>query len=129
MSDAPSLSVAARLELLRSVLRAGDELEYTVVNTGDLPIMLGAAYVLERLENGRWIVANPNALCRAWGRRLPPGEQHQLTTRLAASLPAGSYRLRKRLSVDRDPHRGYEWLAQRNVEPCEATARFAIEVA
>jgi hypothetical protein len=127
MPDPPSSSVAARLELPKPTFTAGDDLEYVVVNTGDLPIMLGAAYVLERFEHGGWRVANPDAAFRAWGRRLTPGQQSELTTHLPASLPAGNYRLRKRLAADRDPHPGYEWLAQSDVASCEAIAEFTVD--
>jgi hypothetical protein len=129
MSDARGRTVAGQLELARSSFAAGDELTYTVANTGDLPIMLGAAYALERFDNGRWTVTNPNAGFRAWGRRLGPGQQTQLSTRLPPALPAGRYRLRKRLSVDRDPYPGLEWLAQSNIEPYEAIVEFTVNAA
>jgi hypothetical protein len=115
------------LKLSKPAFTAGDELQYIVVNTGELPIMLGAAYVLERFEQRGWRVANPDAGFRAWGRRLAPGQRTRLTTRLPASLPAGSYRLRKRLRADRDPHPGYEWVALSDVAPCEATAEFTVD--
>lgn len=103
MPDARSAAVGGRLELAQFSFTAGDELEYIVVNRGELPIMLEAAYGLERFEQHRWRVANPDAAFPAWGARLAPGQRARLTTCLPVSLPAGSYRLRKRLLADRDP--------------------------
>jgi hypothetical protein len=127
MPDARSAAVAGRLELAQPGFMAGDELEYIVVNTGELPIMLGAAYVLERFEQHGWRVANPDAAFPAWGARLAPGRRTRLTTHLPASLPAGSYRLRKRLLADRDPHPGCEWVSLGDVAPCEAIAEFTVD--
>lgn len=88
--------------------------------------MIGAAYVLERFERGGWRVANPDAAISRLGTAAP-GQQSELTTHLPASLPAGNYRLRKRLAADRDPHPGYEWLAQSDVAPFKAIAEFTVD--
>jgi hypothetical protein len=98
---------------------------YTVVNTGELPIALGAAYELDRLTDDAWEAIPIPYMFRAWGRRLESGERYELQARVPEFTEPGHCRLRKRLRVDRDPHPGYEWLA-REIEPIELTAEFEV---
>lgn len=125
-SDAPVPTLTARLELQRRVAAPGGELEYTVINTGDLPIMLGAAYSLDRQAEDGWQPIEVGVGFRSWGRRLLPGDRYQGTAALREDLPAGRYRLRKKLRADADPHPGYEWVAQAGIAPVEPAAEFVV---
>ena len=119
-------SLAARLELAGATAAPGGGLLYSVINTGSLPIMLGAEYVLERATDGGWErVPFPRAF-PLWGRRLAPGARSELTARVWEQAQPGRYRLRVPLGVDRDPHPGYEWVAAQEIEPIEVTADFDV---
>jgi hypothetical protein len=118
--------LAADLELAPTEAVAGEGLRYTVVNIGALPIMLGAAFELERLTEVGWErVAVPH-LSPLWGRRLESGDRFELTSRIPEFVHPGRYRPRKSLDVDRDPHPGYEWAAHQEIEPLVVTAEFAV---
>jgi hypothetical protein len=119
-------ALAAELELATTASTARDGLRYTVVNTGELPIMLGEAYELERLTDDGWQRVRIGTNFRLWGRRLESGDRFELTSRIPELAPAGRYRLRKRLAVDRDPHPGYEWVAHQQIAPLEVTAEFEV---
>lgn len=126
MADPTIASLGARLEVAAGGTGPGGTLLYSVINTGALPIMLGAAYVLERATGDGWErVPFPRAF-PLWGRRLEPGSRYQLTARVWEQAQPGRYRLRVPLDVDRDPHPGYEWVATREIEPIEVTARFTV---
>jgi len=127
VSDATAPKLAARLELPRPVAGPGGPLEYTVINIGDLPIRLGAHYSLECDAGDGWQPVETSAGFRAWGRRLLPGNRTQITAYLPQDLPAGRYRLRKRLNADADPHPGYEWIAHAEIPPIETTAEFRVD--
>jgi hypothetical protein len=99
---------------------------YSVVNVGELPIMLGEAYELEWLSDGGWEWVDLPFAFRLWGRRLESGDRYELAARVPDGAHTGRYRLRKRLDVDRDPHPGYEWLAGSGIEPIEVTAEFDV---
>ena len=118
--------LAADLELATKAAVAGESLQYTVINIGALPLLLGEAYQLERLTNGGWERINVGANFRLWGRRLESGDRFELTARIPEFVHSGRYRLRKRLDVDRDPHPGYEWVAHQEIEPIELTAEFEV---
>jgi hypothetical protein len=125
VSDTPGFVLSGRLELPQAAAVPGDALEYIVVNTGEVPIMLGAAYVLEhQASSGEWHAVEPRARFRAWGRVLSPGARCQLTARLPATLSAGSYRLRKILRAHTDP--GPNQGARASLVPVEATAAFTV---
>ena len=128
MAGDPSLFLAARLELAASAVVPGRVLEYTVINTGALPIMLGEAYGFERPAGDGWERVPVPYAFRLWGRRLESGGRFELTARVPELAHPGRYRLRKRLQVDRDPHPGYEWVAAREIEPIEVTAEFDVTV-
>jgi hypothetical protein len=121
---ARSTVLAARLELSAATFSRGEDLRYVVINTGDLPIMLGEAYELERLTDDGWERAAGPYAFRLWGRRLEAGGRYELTVRVPELAQPGRYRLRKRLGVDRDPHPGYEWVAHQVIDPIEVTAEF-----
>jgi len=123
MASVPSIRGAraiGRVEFLHTIARAGDSLEYAVVNTGERPLRFGAGYALERRDSGRWQLMNADQAFHAWARHLAPGERVQLTARLPAGLPAGSYRVRKRLSVVLPDRPGVG-------EPLQAIAELTIE--
>ena len=125
MSGPRPSALAAELELA-ATSTTGDGLRYMVVNTGELPIMLGEAYVLERLTDDGWERVRIGTNLRLWGRRLELGDRFELTVRIPGFAPAGRYRLRKRLALDRDPHPGYEWVAHQEIEPLDVTAEFEV---
>ncbi|MFZ0088482.1 MAG: immunoglobulin-like domain-containing protein [Solirubrobacteraceae bacterium] len=99
---------------------------YTVINEGDVPIMLGAAYRLERFSEDGWERVKLPYAFRLWGRRLESGDRHELSARLPDRVQPGRYRLHKRLDADRDPHPGYEWVAGSEIQPIEVTAEFNV---
>jgi hypothetical protein len=107
-------------------LEPGDDLAYAVINVGELPLVLGAAYELERIIGDGWERVAGTGAFRAWGRRLDPGGRYELTARVPERAQSGRYRLRKRVDVDRDPHPGYEWVAGREIEPVDLTAEFYV---
>ncbi len=118
--------LAARLELATTSVVRGEWLTYSVVNTGTLPIMLGEAYVFDRLVSDAWeLVPGPRAAA-LWGRRLVSGRRSELTARVPDLAHPGHYLLRKGLQVDRDPYPGYEWVAAEKVEPIVVTAEFEV---
>jgi hypothetical protein len=97
-----------------------------VINTGTVPLMVGASYELDSWSGGRWEKSPGPSRFRAWGRRLEPGDRFELFAPVPASARPGRYRLRKRLDADRDPHPGYEWVASHTIEPIEAAAEFEV---
>ena len=129
MPDSRSSVLAARLELSTTVAIAGEGLAYTVVNIGALPIMLGAAYQLDRFADNEWEHVEVPYAFRLWGQRLESGGTSELTARVPELVQPGRYRLRKRLDVDRDPHPGYESVAHQEIEPIEVTAEFEVTAA
>jgi hypothetical protein len=123
--DGSPYVLAARVEVGIPVVSGGG-VEYEVINTGELPIMLGEAYEFDRLGSTGWDrVPLPYAF-RLSGRRLEAGDRYGLAARVPDSALPGRYRLRKRLDVDRDPHPGYEWVAHQEIDAIEVTAEFEI---
>jgi hypothetical protein len=116
------------MEVGAAVATPGESVGYTVINTGDVPIMLGEAYGLERLSDGAWERVELPYAFRLWGRRLESGDRYELSARVPDFVQPGRYRLRKRLDADRDPHPGYEWVAGQDIEPIEVTAEFNVAV-
>lgn len=121
-----SFEVLARLDLHTTSAVPGDRLEYSVTNTGSLPILAGEAFGLDRLQENDWVPVEVPCMFRAWGRRLNSGESVALTARIPDGTPAGRYRLNKRLAVDRDPHPGYEWIAHHDIPPSVAFGEFDV---
>lgn len=106
----------------------GGRLGYVIINTGTVPVILGAAYGLERRVASGWEdVAIPYAF-PAWGLRLPPRSGRELVARIPERAQPGRHRLRVRLSADRDPHPGYEWVAQQEIQPVEVSAEFDVRL-
>jgi hypothetical protein len=97
-----------------------------VVNVGELPIMLGEAYELDREAADGWERISLPYAFRLWGRRLESGDRHELSARVPEFAQLGRYRLRKRLDVDRDPRPGYEWVAGEEIQPIEVTGEFEV---
>lgn len=126
MADPAAPVLSGRLEVTHPVVVVGGELEYAVVNDGDVPIMLGEDYEVDRRCAAGWERVALGYSFRLWGRRLGPGARFALTARLPEHVEPGDYRLRKWLVADRDPHPGYEWVAQQQIEPVEATAEFEV---
>lgn len=118
--------LAARLRVLSQTVSWGDELRYLVINDGDVPIMLGAGYGFDRWMSGEWEPVPMRLLVPLWGRRIGPGAQSQDSFPVREDLLPGRYRLRKRLDPDRDPVRGYEWVAKADITPIEPTAEFVL---
>jgi hypothetical protein len=116
------------LELGAVAAAPGGVVGYSVVNAGDLPIMLGEAYELERASGDGWERVELPFVFRLWGRRLESGDRCELAARVPDLAPPGRYRLRKRLAVDRDPHPGYEWVARQGIEPIEVIGEFDVTV-
>lgn len=125
MSDA-AVGVCARLDLGATSAVAGDRLEYSVLNTGSLPIVVGEAFGLDRLEDDEWVAVEVPYKFRLWGRRLNSGESFALTARIPDGTRIGRYRLNKRLVVDRDPQPGYEAIAQLDIPPTVARGEFDV---
>jgi hypothetical protein len=118
--------LAFGLELKTPSVAAGGTLSYVVINTGTVPLMLGAHYELDSWAGDRWGDFPGPRWFQAWGRRLEPGDRFELSAPVPASARPGRYRLRKRLGPDRDPHPGYEWVARHPSEPIEAAAEFEV---
>jgi hypothetical protein len=119
--------LAARVESAGTTAAPGGQIKYTVLNTGALPIMLGAHYELDRFIDNTWEPFPLPYAFRLWGRRLETGNRYELTARIPEHAPPGRYRLRKRLDVDRDPHPGYESLATKQIDPIELTTEFDVQ--
>jgi Big-like domain-containing protein len=114
------------LELSAPAAAPGGIVGYAVTNAGDVPIMLGEAYELERLSNGEWERVELPYAFRLWGRRVESGDRYELSARVPDLAQPGRYRLRKRLDADRDPRPGYEWVAGQEIQPIEVTAEFNV---
>lgn len=119
-------SLAARVELPAGTAVPGGSLVYCVINTGSLPIMLGAAFMLERTTGDGWERLPVPRAFPLWGRRLEAGERSELVAQVWDHAQPGRYRLRVPLQVDRDPHPGYEWVALQEIKPIEVTAEFDV---
>lgn len=116
VAGSSSSALAARLELAAAAAMPGERLGYAVVNTGELPIMLGEAYELERVSDDGWERFPVPYMFRMWGRRLEPGGRSELTARVPELAESGRYRL----------HPGYEWVAGQEIEPIEVVADFEV---
>jgi hypothetical protein len=124
-SGAPSL--AARLEVVGAAAAVpGGGLRYAVVNTGEVPILLGTAYGLERLGEAGWKEVALPYWFPACGLRLELRSRLELTARIPDDAQPGRHRLRKPLQADRDPHPGYEWVATSAIRPIELTLEFDV---
>ena len=119
-------SLAARVELPVGSAAPGGSLVYCVINTGSRPIMLGAAFVIERATGDGWERLPVPRAFPLWGRRLEAGDRSELVARVWDQAQPGRYRLRVPLQVDRDPHPGYEWVATQEIKPIEVTAEFDV---
>ena len=119
-------SLAARLELAAATAAPGGSLVYSVINTGSLPIMLGAAYTLERATRDGWERAPFPRAFPLWGLRLEAGARCELTARVWEQAQPGRYRLRVPLRVDRDPQPGRDRTAAQENDPIEVTADFDV---
>ena len=126
MDGRGAVSLVARLEVSAAAAAPGASVSYAVTNAGELPIMLGDAYELERLSDDAWERVEVPYAFRLWGRRLESGDRYELSARVPDLARPGRYRLRKRLDVDRDPHPGYEWLADQEIQEIEVTSEFNV---
>ncbi|MDQ6807461.1 MAG: hypothetical protein M3065_21495, partial [Actinomycetota bacterium] len=126
MEGRASSVLAARLELDATAVARGGQLGYLVINTGELPILLGEAYSVERFMGKSWCEVPLPYMFRLWGRRLAPGARSELIAQIPNAVPPGRYRLCKRLSVDRDPHPGWESVAREDIQPIEVTTEFSV---
>jgi hypothetical protein len=121
-------SPAARLELVAITAVAGGRLGCTGTNTGTAPLVLGADYGVERLTgSGSEEVALPYGF-RAWGLRLESLAHRELVGRIPEQAQPGRHRLRVRLTADRDPHPGYEWVAEQQLRGVEVSAEFDVRL-
>jgi hypothetical protein len=120
------MKLGGDLSIPRPSVQAGGELEYAVTNTGDVPIMLGASYSLERREGLAWSPVDHPRMFPSWGRSLRPGGHTTLSLIAPTHLTPGHYRLLKQLDADRDPRPGFEWVAQHDFEPVQTKAEFDV---
>jgi hypothetical protein len=85
--------LSAKIELPAPAVRAGDRLEYSIVNTGSVELICGLPYRLERYADNAWILMNPNMAFALPGFGVKPGQTHLLTALVPAIAPAGKYRI------------------------------------
>ena len=90
MADASPKGTGSHIELSSPAPHATDPLDYTVVNAGDVPILLGAAFAVERRRDAGWERIEDARMFRAWGRRLAPSGRCTLTARLPADSAPGA---------------------------------------
>ena len=100
----------ARLQLAAAAVAPGAELRYSIANDGEMPLLYGAGYGLERRTANGW-EAVPIALAfPAWGRRIVPGEDSgAMVARVPSNQAPGHYRLVTSVIVlhaDSTPMRG-----------------------
>jgi hypothetical protein len=126
VDDGRPVSLDARLEVLDLPVVAGGAVKYAVLNLGAAPIMVGEAFVLERLVGDEWEHVEVLSMFRAWGRALGSGERFELMARVPERARPGRYRLRKSLMVDRDPSPGLEWAAGRELDPVDVSTEFDV---
>lgn len=114
------------MEVGAGVAKPGGALRYVLVNTGVRPLRYGAAVALERRGSAGWERVNTGQGFRGWASHLAPGQRSDLTVRgadlvvrLPAELPAGRYRLRKRL-------RALVGNAPDETEPVEVVIEFTV---
>jgi hypothetical protein len=122
------LAIAAQLELAQQTARAGDELRYTVINTGTKWLAMGEHYSVERRERNEWVNVPLPFAFRLIGYTLDPGQRRALTARIADDLHPGRYRLRKKVGPVTDPGPWNDWGAFR-IDPIELTAEFELTAA
>lgn len=125
MCDEGRRAVIARLEVDGPVT-VGEQLRYVVVNDGPVPVMLGAAYALDRATDAGWAPAKAPRVFPAWGMRLKQGDRVALPAGLPDPLAPGRYRLRVVLNPDRDPAPGYEWVATADIRSAELSTEFEV---
>jgi hypothetical protein len=128
MPERAVASISARLELPVTRAVPGGGLVYVIINTGTVPVVLGAAYGLERRGASGWEDLPVPYAFPLWGLRLQSGSRREMVARIPEHAQAGRHRLRVRLPADRDPHPGYEWVAQEEIQPVEVSAEFDVRL-
>jgi hypothetical protein len=128
MQEGAAPFLAARVELPATTPVPGGRLDYAVVNEGTVPILLGAAYGLERLIDSGWEDVAVPYWFPAWALRLQSGGRRELFAGIPHDAQSGRHRLRVRLLADRDPHPGYDSVARQEIRPIEVSAEFDIRL-
>ena len=91
--------VTARLEPVEAVIAVGDRLRYTIINTGNVPLMYGFDCSIEWRRHRRWISLPLGGWVAAVGKRIEPGQRSDAEVcQLTQHLAPGRFRLQKRLS-------------------------------
>ncbi len=76
-------------------VRPGETLAFAVVNTGSSGVSFGAAYSLERDDDGGWSRCNVEEAWVAALLLLGPGKRSELVARLPKDAAPGRYRVVK----------------------------------
>jgi hypothetical protein len=96
----------ASLEVMSLEVGAGGELRYRIRNMGDVRLICGLHYRLERkVGENEWMLMNAGVLFRTIGFGVDPGQYKELTARIPADAPAGLYRLLASVGSDHVPGR------------------------
>jgi len=108
----PQTSVLMVLD--REVYHAGETATLTIINKGSETLLLGVAYKLYRLENGKWEKIPLGFTFTMIGYTIPPGgnwsQRIQLVTFVKGEsdlgtlepLPPGKYRIEKTVIIERE---------------------------
>lgn len=89
---------AARLELSKNVVAAGEEITHTIVNDGAAALLFGVGYGIEERTSGDWRPLNLQRAFALAGLSVFAGESSTpIVTRIPRELRPGRYRLTKNL--------------------------------
>lgn len=83
----------AAMQVMRPQARPGQVVPYRIINTGNVELICGFAYRLERETAESWVHMNPRMAFRLIGFGVSPGQYRELDARIPDDAPAGSYRL------------------------------------
>jgi hypothetical protein len=91
--------LTAQLEPAQTVISVGDSLSYSILNTGNVPVIYGADSAIEWLRDGQWIALPFGGWVTAIGKHIDPGQRGDTeVSDLTQHLAPGRYRLMKSLS-------------------------------
>ena len=113
--------LGVRLVLAHDVGRPGDELRYSLINEGTVPLLTGVSYSLDIRGGSGWSRL-PVGPFRGVGLGVAPGARRDFTVQIPHTAAPGDYRMRKRIFIGTPRREDLPYLP-------EAARRLPIELA